>query len=125
MPCPERILRSYAKAAFWIATAEIASVRDDPTEPGVRLIQLRFVVPLKGVPRDVDRELSMVSYSGVSEQKGALNRVASLAKPGNKVILLRVGSYFFTDEACTTVPASEENLRAVQHEIDGRIDSGQ
>jgi hypothetical protein len=67
----------------------------------------------------------MVSYSGVSEQKGALNRVASLAKPGNKVILLRVGSYFFTDEACTTVPASEENLRAVQQEIDGRIDSGQ
>jgi hypothetical protein len=125
VPCPERILRSYAKAAFWVATAEIASVRDDPTEPGVRLIQLRSVVPLKGVPRNVDRELSMVSYSGVSEQKGALNRVASLAKPGNRVILLRVGSYFFTDEACTTVPASEENLRAVQHEIDGRIDSGQ
>jgi hypothetical protein len=94
MPCPERILRSYAKAAFWIATAEIASVRDDPTEPGVRLIQLRSVVPLKGVPRDVDRELSMVSYSGVSEQKGALNRVASLAKPGNKVILLDVGAFF-------------------------------
>jgi hypothetical protein len=125
VPCPAHILRSYAKAASWIATAEIASVRDDPTEPGVRLIQLRSVVRLKGVPRDLDRELSMVSYSGVSEQKGALNRVASLAKPGNKVILLRVGSYFFTDGACTTVPVSAENLRAVQHEIDGRIDSGQ
>jgi hypothetical protein len=125
MPCPERMLRSYAKAASWIATAEIASVRDDPTEPGVRLIQLRSVVPLKGVPRDVDRELSMGSWSGVSEQKGALNRVALLAKPGNKVILLDVGAYFFTDGACTTIPASEENLRAVQHEIDGRIDSGQ
>jgi hypothetical protein len=67
----------------------------------------------------------MVRYSKVSEQSGALNRVASLAKPGNKVILLEVGGDFFTDNACTTVPASEENLRAVQHEIDGRIDSGQ
>ena len=121
VPCPERILRSYAKAAFWVATAEIASVRDDPTEPGVRLIQLRSVVPLKGVPQDVDRELSMMRYSTVSEQKGALNRVASLAKPGNKVILLDVGADFFTDGACTTVPASEENLRAVRQEIDGRF----
>jgi hypothetical protein len=119
------MLRSYAKAASWIATAEIASVRDDPTEPGVQLIQLRSVVPLKGVPQHVDRELSMGSWSGVSEQKGALNRVASLAKPGNKVILLDVGAYFFTDGACTTIPASEENLRAVQQGIDGRIDSGQ
>jgi hypothetical protein len=125
VPCPERILRSYAKAASWVATAEIASVRDDPTEPGVRLIQLRSVVPLKGVPRNVDRELSMGSYSDVIELSGALNRVASLAKPGNKVILLDIGAFFFTDVACTTVPASEENLRAVQQEIDGRIDSRQ
>ena len=125
VPCPERILRSYAKAAFWIATAEVASVRDDPTEPSGQFIQLRSVMSLKGVPKDLDRELSMVRYSKVSEQSGALNRVASLAKPGNKVILLEVGGDFFTDNACTTVPASEENLRAVQHEIDGRIDSGQ
>jgi hypothetical protein len=75
-------------------------------------------VPLKGVPEDVDRELSMGSYSTVSEQKGALNRVATLAKTGNKVILLDVGAYFFTDGACTTVPAGEENLRAVRQEID-------
>ncbi len=125
VPCPERILRSYAKAASWIATAEIASVRDDPMESGAQLIQLRSVMPLKGVPEDVDHEVPMMRYSTVSEQKGALNRVASLAKPGNKVILLAVGAYFFTDGACTTVPASEENLRAVQQEVDGRIDSGQ
>jgi len=116
-PCPERILRSYADHASWIATAEVASVRDDPTEAGVRLIQLRSVVPIKGVPQDVDRELSMVIYSMVSEQRSAPNRVASLAKPGNKVILLEVGeSYFFTDDACTTIPATEENLRVVQQQ---------
>ncbi len=57
------------------------------------------------------------SYSMVSEQKAAQNRVASLAKPGNKVILLDVGTaYFFTDDACTTIPASEENLRVVQQQ---------
>jgi hypothetical protein len=67
----------------------------------------------------------MGSYSDVIELSGTLNRVASLAKAGNKVILLDIGAFFFTDVACTTVPASEENLRAVQHEIDGRIDSGQ
>jgi hypothetical protein len=117
VPCPEHIIRSYAERADWIATAEVASVRDDPTEPGVRLVQLRSVVPIKGVPRDVDREISMVSYSSVSEQKGAPNRVASLAMPGNKVILLEVGeSYFFTDDACTTIPATEENLRVVQQQ---------
>jgi hypothetical protein len=55
----------------------------------------------------------MLSFSMVSEQKLAPNRVASLARPGNKVILLEGGSYFFTDDACATVPASEENLRAV------------
>jgi hypothetical protein len=113
VPCPERILRSYADHASWIATAEVASVRDDPTEAGVRLIQLRSVVPIKGVPQDVAGELPMLSYSAVSEQKSAPNRVASLAKPGNKVILLDVDGYFFTDGACTTVPATEENLRAV------------
>lgn len=113
VPCPERILRSYADHASWIATAEVASVRDDPTESGVRLVQLRSVVPIKGVPRDVDRELPMWSYSMVSELKAAPNRVASLAKPGNKVILLEGGWNLFTDDACTTVPATEENLRAV------------
>jgi hypothetical protein len=117
VPCPEHIIRSYAEHASWIATAEVASVRDDPTEAGVQLIQLRSVVSIKGVPRDVDRELSMVSYSAVSEQKLALNRVASLAEPGNKVILLDVGAYFFTDGACTTVPATEENLRAVRQQL--------
>jgi hypothetical protein len=79
VPCPEHIIRSYAEHASWIATAEVASVRDDPTEAGVRLIQLRSVVPIKGVPRDVDREISMWSYSMMSEQKAAPNRVASLA----------------------------------------------
>jgi hypothetical protein len=113
VPCPERILRSYADHASWIATAEVASVRDDPTEPGVRLIQLRSLVPIKGVPQNVDRELPMRSYSMVSEQKLALNRLASLAKPGNKLILFEGGWNFFTDDACTTVPATEENLRAV------------
>jgi hypothetical protein len=116
VPCPDRILRSYANHASWIATAEVASVRDDPTEAGVQLIQLRSVVSIKGVPRDVDREISMWSYSMVSEQKAAPNRVASLAKPGNKVILLDVGAGFFTDDACTTIPASEENLRVVQQQ---------
>ena len=117
IPCPERILRSYANHASWIATAEVASVRDDPTEPGVRLVQLRSVVPIKGVPQDVDAELSMLNYSTVSEQGTSLNRVASLVKPGNKVILLGVGeSYFFADDACTTIPASEENLRMVQQQ---------
>jgi hypothetical protein len=116
IPCPERILRSYADHASWIATADVASVHDDPTEAGVRLVLLRSVVPIKGVPRDVDREISMVSYSSVSEQKGAPNRVASLAMPGNKVILLDVGANFFTDDACTTIPASEENLRVVQQQ---------
>jgi hypothetical protein len=116
VPCPERILRSYAAHASWIATAEVASVRDDPTEAGVRLIQLRSLVPIKGVPQDVDRELPMSSYSAVSEQKAAPNRVASLTEPGNKVILLEGGWYFFTDGACTTVPATDENLRAVQQQ---------
>ena len=116
VPCPEYIIRSYAQHASWIAEAEVAAVRDDPTEPGVRLIQLRSVVPIKGVPRDVDREISMVSYSSVSEQKAAPNRVASLAKPGNRVILLDVGAGFFTDGACTTIPATEENLRVVQQQ---------
>jgi hypothetical protein len=116
VPCPERILRSYADHASWIAIAEVASVRDDPTEPGVRLIQLHSVVPIKGVPRDVDRELPMLSYSMVSEQKSAPNRVASLAKPGNKVILLDAGADFFTDGACTTVPATDENLRSVRQQ---------
>jgi hypothetical protein len=113
VPCPEHIIRSYAEHASWIATAEVASVRDDPTEAGVRLIQLRSVVPIKGVPRGVDGEISMWSYSMVSEQKLALNRLASLAKPGNKVILLEGGWNLFTDDACKTVPATEENLRAV------------
>jgi hypothetical protein len=84
VPCPEQIIRSYAEHASWIATAEVASVRDDPTEAGVRLIQLRSVVPIKGVPQNVDRELPMWSYSMVSEQNVALNRLASLAKPGKK-----------------------------------------
>ena len=114
VPCPERIVRSYAEHASWIATAEVASVRDDPTEPGVRLVQLRSVVPIKGVPRDVDRELPVLSYTTVSV--GAPNRVASLAKPGNKVILLEGGWNLFTDDACTTVPATEENLRAVRQQ---------
>jgi hypothetical protein len=117
IPCPERILRSYANHAPWIGTAEVASVRDDPTEPGVRLVQLRSVVPIKGVPQDVDRELPVSSYSAVSEQTGAPNRVASLAKPGNKVILLGGGWHFFTDGACTTVPATDENLRAVRQQL--------
>lgn len=116
VPCPEHIIRSYAEHASWIATAEVASVRDDPTEAGVRLIQLRSVVPIKGVPRGVDGEISMRSYSMVSEQKLALNRLASLAKPGNKVILLEGGWNLFTDDACTTVPATEENLRAVRQQ---------
>jgi hypothetical protein len=117
VPCPERILRSYAEHASWIATAEVASVRDDPTEAGIRLIQLRSVVPIKGVPEDVDREIPMWIYSSMSGQKAAPNRVASLAKPGNKVILLEVGDgYFFTDDACTTVSATEENLRVVQQQ---------
>jgi hypothetical protein len=116
VPCPEHIIRSYAEHASWIATAEVASVRDDPTEAGVRLIQLRSLVPIKGVPQNVDRELPMRSYSMVSEQKLALNRLASLAKPGNKVILLEGGWNFFTDDACTTVPATEENLRVVQQQ---------
>jgi hypothetical protein len=115
VPCPEQIIRSYAEHASWIATAEVASVRDDPTEAGVRLIQLRSVVPIKGVPQNVDRELPMWSYSMVSEQNVALNRLASLAKPGKKVILLDVGAGFFTDDACSTIPASDENLRAVVH----------
>ncbi|WP_260736264.1 hypothetical protein [Tunturiibacter lichenicola] len=115
VPCPERIVRSYAEHASWIATAEVASARVDPTEPLGRLIQLRSVVPIKGVPQDVGRELPMLSYSEVSEHM-APNRVASLAKPGNKVILLEGGSYFFTDGACTTVPATEENLRAVRQQ---------
>jgi hypothetical protein len=113
VPCPERIVQSYAEHASWIATAEVASVRDDPTEAGVRLIQLRSLIPIKGVPQYVDGELPMSSYSMVSEQKLASNRVASLAKPGNKVILFEGGSYFFSDDACTAVPATEENLRAV------------
>ncbi|MGD0443081.1 MAG: hypothetical protein ABSA39_04010 [Edaphobacter sp.] len=116
VPCPEHIIRSYAEHASWIAKAEVASVRDDPTEAGVRLIQLRSLVPIKGVPRGVDGELPMSNYSTVSEQGTASNRVASLAKPGNKVILLEGGSYFFTDGACTTVPATEENLRAVREQ---------
>jgi hypothetical protein len=58
----------------------------------------------------------MMSYSTVSEQNATPNRVASLAKPGNKVILLEGGWYFFTDGACTTIPASEENLRVVQQQ---------
>jgi hypothetical protein len=115
VPCPERIVRSYAEHASWIATAEVASARVDPTEPLGRLIQLRSVVPIKGVPQDVGRELPMLSYSELSEHM-APNRVASLAKPGNKVILLEGGSYFFTDGACTTVPATEENLRAVRQQ---------
>jgi len=53
----------------------------------------------------------------VSEQKAGPNRVASLAKPGNKVIVLGVGeSYFFADDACTAIPATEENLRVVQQQ---------
>jgi hypothetical protein len=116
VPCPEHIIRSYAEHASWIATAEVASVRDDPTEPGVRLIQLRSVVPIKGVPQNVDRELPMWSYSMVSEQNLALNRLASLAKPGSKVILLEGGWNLFTDDACTTIPATEENLRVVQQQ---------
>ena len=115
VPCPDRILQSYANHASWIATAEVAAVRDDPTEAGVRLIRLRSVVPIKGAPQDVDRELPVSSYSRISVEKGAPNRVASLAKPGNKVIVLEVGeSYFFTDDACTTIPATDENLRVVQ-----------
>jgi hypothetical protein len=58
----------------------------------------------------------MLSYSMVSEQKSAPNRVASLAKPGNKVILLDAGADFFTDGACTTVPATDENLRSVRQQ---------
>jgi hypothetical protein len=122
-PCPERILRSYARSASWIATAEIRSVRNDPEASGARLVQLRSVVPLKGVPRDVDRDLYMLDYSDVG-QHVELNRVVSFAKPGNKVILLAVGAEFFTGGDCATIPASEENLRAVQHEIDGRMIQG-
>ena len=52
----------------------------------------------------------------VSEQKLALNRLASLAKPGNKVILLEGGWNLFRDDACTAIPATEENLRVVQQQ---------
>jgi hypothetical protein len=121
-PCPERILRSYAKSASWIATAEIASVRKDPQECDVRLIQLRSVVPLKGVPVDMDRKLSMLDYSSVQQKE--LNRVASFAKPGDKVILLGGGGVeFFADDNCATIPASEENLRTVRQAGDARIHS--